>query len=88
MNADASDRVVMFPCGRLTHITPLLALRQQDGRITYCNGGMPVFIHDAGDMESLRMITAQFCVNGNARQADIVRACGVAKIILGQVVQH
>ena len=76
-----------FPVG-VTHITPLLAFRQQDGRITYFNGDMPVFIHDEGDMDSFRMITAQFCVNGNARQADIVRAFGVTKISLKRAVKR
>jgi hypothetical protein len=31
---------------------------------------------------SFHMITAQFCVNGDAKQADIVRAFGVTKISL------
>jgi hypothetical protein len=64
----------IFPVG-VTHITPLLAFSKQDGRVTYFNGSMPVFVHDEEDVASFRMITAQFCVNGNAKQADIVRAC-------------
>ena len=62
-----------FPEG-VTHITPLLAFCKQDGRVTCFNGSMPVFVHDEADTDSFRMITAQFCVNGNARQADMVRA--------------
>ena len=62
-----------FPAG-VTHITPLLAFSQQDGRVTYFNGSMPVFVHEEADVASFRMITAQFCVNGNAKQAEIVRA--------------
>lgn len=76
-----------FPEG-VTHITALLAFRKQDGQITYFNGAMPVFIHDAEDMDSFRMITAQFCVNGNAKQADIVRAFGVTKISLKRAVKR
>ena len=57
-----------FPEG-VTQITALLAFRKQDGQITYFNGAMPVFTHQADDMDSFRMITAQFCVNGNAKQA-------------------
>ena len=34
------------------------------------------------------MITAQFCVNGNAKQADIVRAFGVTKISLKRAVKR
>lgn len=76
-----------FPEG-VTHITPLLAFRQQDGRVTYFNGSMPVFVHDAADADSFRMITAQFCVNGNARQADVVRAFGVTTISLKRAVKR
>lgn len=68
-----------FPEGA-THITPLLAFSKQDGRVTYFHGDMPVFIHDMDDINSFRMITAQFCVNGNARQVDIIRAFGISKI--------
>ena len=39
-----------------------------------------MFVHDEQDMASFRMITAQFCVTGDAKQADIVRAFGVTKI--------
>ena len=76
-----------FPEG-VTHITPLLAFRKQDGRVTYFNGSMPVFVHDEADADAFRMITAQFCVNGNARQADIVRAFGVTTISLKRAVKR
>ncbi len=75
-----------FPEG-VTHITPLLAFSKQDGRVTYFNGSMPVFIHDEEDVASFRMITAQFCVNGNAKQMEIVRAFGVTKISLKRAVK-
>ena len=75
-----------FPEG-VTHITPLLAFSKQDGRVTYFNGSMPVFVHDAEDLASFRMITAQFCVNGNAKQAEICRAFGVSKISLKRAVK-
>jgi transposase-like protein len=41
---------------------------------------MPVFVHDETDVRTFRMITSQFYVNGNAKQADIVRAFGVTAI--------
>ena len=75
-----------FPEG-VTLITPLLAFRKEDGRVTYFNGSMPVFIHEEADLDSFRMITAQFCVNGNAKQADISRAFGVSKISLKRAVK-
>jgi len=76
-----------FPEG-VTHITPLLAFRKEDGRVVYFNGSMPVFVHDETDRASFRMITAQFCVNGNAKQAEIAQAFGVAKISLKRAVKR
>lgn len=75
-----------FPEG-VTHITPLLAFSKQDGCITYFNGGMPIFFHETEDIDSFRMITAQFCVNGNTRQVDIVRAFGISKISIKRAVK-
>jgi transposase len=71
----------------VTHITALLAFSKQDGRVTYFNRNMPVFVHAEDDPASFRMITAQFCVNGNAKQADIMRAFGVSKISLKRAVK-
>jgi len=76
-----------FPEG-VTHITALLAFRKEDGRVTYFNANMPVFVHDEDDVASFRMITAQFYVNGNAKQADLVRAFGVSKISLKRAVKR
>jgi hypothetical protein len=64
-----------FPAG-VTHITPMLAFRKEEVQVTYFNGNMPVFIHDEGDIATFRMITAQFCVNGNTKQAEIAKAFG------------
>lgn len=75
-----------FPEG-VTHITPLLAFSKQEGRITYFNGDMPVFVHDVDDIDSFRMITAQFCVNGNTQQTDIIRAFGISKISIKRAVK-
>ena len=69
-------------------MTPRLAFSQREGRITYFNGDMPVFIHDEDDMDSFRMITAQFCINGNAKQAEIVRAFGISKISIKRAVKR
>ncbi len=69
----------MFPVG-VTHITPSLAFQNEAGTITYFNGCLPVFSHREDDRQSFKMITAQFCANGHALQADIVRAFGVTGI--------
>ena len=75
-----------FPEG-VTPITPLLAFSKENDRITYFNGSLPVFAHDAQDIDSFRMITAQFCVNGNTQQAEIARAFGVPKISVKRAVK-
>ena len=75
-----------FPDG-VTPITPLLAFSKENGRITYFNGSLPVFAHDEQDIDSFRMITAQFCVNGNTQQAQIARAFGVPKISVKRAVK-
>jgi transposase-like protein len=69
----------IFPEG-VAHITPELAVQKADGQVTYFNGSMPVFGHAEQDVATFRMITSQFCVNGNAKQADIVRTFGVPAI--------
>ena len=75
-----------FPEG-VTHITPLLAFCVEEGRITYFNGSMPVFVHDQEDLASFRMITAQFCVSGNARQSEVAHAFDIPKITIKRAVK-
>ena len=55
--------------------------------MTYFNGHMTVFIHDEQDIATFRMITAQFCINGNAKQADISRVFGVTLISVKRAVK-
>lgn len=74
-----------FPEG-VTHITALLAFEKKEGRITYFNAGMPVFAHDEKDLASFRMITAQFCANGNTKQAEVARTFGIAKVTVKRAV--
>jgi transposase len=69
----------IFPEG-VTHLTPELAFLKKDGRVTYFNGHMPVFIHDEHDLRTFRMITSQFIVNGNVKQARIAQAFGLPLI--------
>ena len=76
-----------FPDG-VEHITSELAFEKKDGQVTYFNGHMPVFIHAEDDVATFRMITAQFCVNGNAKQADIARAFGVTLISVKRAVKR
>jgi len=76
-----------FPEG-VTHITPLLGFCVEDGRVTYFNGSMPVFAHDRDDVATFRMVTAQFCVNGNARQAEIAKVFGIPKVTVKRAVKR
>ena len=73
------QQIPMFPFG-VTPVTALLAFIKEDKNITYFNGSLPVFSHLEEDIQSFRMITAQFCVNGHTRQMEIVRAFGVTAI--------
>ena len=75
-----------FPEG-VTHITPMLAFRKEEGQITYFNGNMPVFIHDEGDLATFRMITSQFCVNGNTKQAEIAKTFGIPLVTVKRAVK-
>jgi len=75
-----------FPDG-VEHITSELAFEKKDARVTYFNGHMPVFLHAEDDIATFRMITAQFCINGNAKQADISRAFGVTLISVKRAVK-
>ncbi len=77
----------LFPDG-VKHITAELAFENKDGQVTYFNGHMPVFVHAEADVATFRMITAQFCVNGNAKQADIARAFGVTLISVKRAVKR
>lgn len=66
----------IFPHG-LTSITEDLAFQQEDGKVVYFHGLLPVFQHDQKDLKSFRMYTSQLIANGMVRQRDIVRAFGV-----------
>jgi transposase len=66
----------IYPAGS-THITPELAFEKRNGRVTYFYGLMPVFSHAEDDLKTFRMITSQFCANGNCTQSQIVKAFGV-----------
>lgn len=76
----------IFPTG-VTHINSLLAFEKRDGQVTYFNGMMPVFTHAENDLNTFRMITSQFYVNGNATQSEICRAFGIPAINIKRAVK-
>ena len=68
----------IFP-NDVTTITSHISFKKEDGKIVYFDWQMPIFTHDEDDFRSFRMFTSQLCVNGNAKQVDIIRAFGVTK---------
>lgn len=77
----------LYPNG-VTHITNELAFKEEEGVVTYFNGHMPVFVHDADDIRTFRMITSQFCVNGNVKVSEVSRAFGVPMISVKRAVKR
>jgi len=77
----------LFPVGS-TQITSSLSFTHEGGRITYFYGSLPVFFHDATDLPTFKMITAQFCVSGHASQAEISRAFGVTLLSMKRAVKR
>jgi|TARA_B100000959_G_C14608089_1_gene470890 hypothetical protein len=76
----------IFPNGSTT-INTTLAFEKSEGQVTYFNGTMPVFSHDENDLNTFKMITSQFYINGNATQAEICRAFGVSPINVKRAVK-
>jgi hypothetical protein len=60
----------MFPVG-VTSVASDLSFQKEAGTITYFYGGLSIFSHPEDDIQSFRMITAQFCVNGHTKQANL-----------------
>jgi len=48
---------------------------------------MPLFVHDETDLNTFRMITSQFYVNGIVTQAEICRAFGIPAINVKRAVK-
>jgi transposase-like protein len=69
----------IFPDG-VTEITPSLAAKKEGGQVVYFNGMMPIFTHAETDEKSFQMIIAQFCRNGNVKQAEVARIFGIPAV--------
>ena len=81
------QQLPLFPQG-VTLITMQLGFMRDGEDITYLHGSLPVFIHRAGDMDSFRMITAQFVVSGHATQTQIANAFGIPLISIKRAVKR
>jgi hypothetical protein len=75
-----------FPHG-VTPINNMLAFSRENGRVTYVSGNMQLYTHEDHDSVAFRMITAQFCANGIAKQAAIARTFGVPSLAVKRAVK-
>lgn len=67
----------VFPTG-CCRINDDLAFERRDTQVTYFNGHLPVFMHEAEDLQAFRMFTSQLIFNGSATQGQISEAFGVS----------
>jgi len=77
----------VFPAG-CKEINANLAFERRDEQVTYFNGHLPVFTHEAADLQSFRFFTTQLIVNGTATQGEIVAAFGVPLITVKRYVKR
>lgn len=71
----------------MTLINANLGFVRDQTSLTYFYGNLPVFTHDIDDLQSFRMITSQFYINGSAKQSEICRAFGVSPISVKRYVK-
>lgn len=71
-------RLPFFP-EEITLINNHIGFLKKDSVVYYFNRMMPVFQHPEDDYAGFRLFTSQLVVNGNVKQAEIVRAFGVSK---------
>jgi transposase len=76
----------IFPAG-LTAITNEIGFQNQDDRVVYFHGHLPVFQHATSDIQSFRLFTSQLIAQGTVSQADIVNAFGVPRITVKRYVK-
>lgn len=72
-------RLPFFP-DDIELVNNYIGFQKKNGIVYYFNGAMPVFQHPESDYSSFRLFTSQLVVNGNATQAEIVRAFDVSSI--------
>lgn len=76
----------IFPEG-VSLINANLAFEKKEGKVFYFQRNLPIFSHEEEDVETFRMITSQFYVNGVVTQAEIVKAFGVTSISVKRAVK-
>ncbi len=76
-----------FPT-ELTAINTNLAVQRVDERVSYFHRQLPIFSHAETDLNTFRLITSQFCVDGNAKQVEMARTFGVSGISVKRYVKR
>jgi len=76
----------IFP-SELTAITADLGFLQQDGRVYYFHGHLPIFHHGVEDMATFRSYIAQLVVNGTATQVEVAEAFGIPVVTVKRAVK-
>lgn len=71
----------------ITMINSMIGFAKRDNRVYYFHGVAPVFSHPESDKASFRLFTSQLVENGNATQAEIVRAFGISSISMKRYVK-
>lgn len=75
-----------FPDG-ITLINADIGFQRENGTIYYYQRNLPVFSHEEDDLNTFRMITSQFYINGLVTQEEIVKAFGVSHISVKRAVK-
>jgi hypothetical protein len=81
-----AQRVLPILPSGCTPITDTLSVVNEAKQWTYFHGLLPVFMHDAEDLQSFRMFTAQLAATGACKQVDIQRTFGIASITVKRAV--
>jgi hypothetical protein len=82
----AQLQLPVFPAG-VTQWSVDLGVSCRDGRVSCCYGTLPVFTPDANDGKSFRLFTSQLYLEGQVKQADLVRGFGVSAISIKRAVK-
>ncbi len=76
----------LFPAG-FTAVNNEVGFQKTDGKVACFYGHLPVFQHEAVDVQSFRLFTSQLIVQGTASQTEIVKAFGVPLITVKRYVK-
>jgi transposase len=87
MNFMPQIQLPVFPDG-CQNINNHVAFEKRGQQVTYFNGHLPVFTHEASDVQSFRLFTTQLIVNGTASQREIIEAFGVSATTVKRCVKR